>query len=245
MNLGDRMKLYEKQFDNKLLPLLPLMARLDGQCFHSFTKGLEKPFDINLSNLMIATAEFLLLKNHALVAYTQSDEITLLFYKEENIDGYFANRILKLASILASQASAFFNVNLPKYLPNKIDLFPVFDCRVWNVPNKIEATNTFLWRELDATRNSITAAAQAVYNHKELHGKSSADKHEMLWQKGINWNDYPDFFKKGVYLRKRIVPVRMELPPLIKIINRVDVIFDDAKPEIDNEPSNSAETNFA
>lgn len=245
MNLGDRMKLYESQFDNKLLPLLPLMARLDGQCFHSFTKGLEKPFDINLSNLMIATAEFLLLKNHALVAYTQSDEITLLFYKEENLDSYFANRICKLSSILASQASAFFNINLSNYLPNKSNLLPIFDCRVWNVPNKIEAVNNLLWRELDATRNSITSAAQSVYSHKELQNKSSSDKHEMLWQKGINWNDYPNFFKRGIYLRKRVVPVKMELPPLVKIINRVEVIFDDAKPEIEDESSNSPKTNFA
>jgi tRNA(His) 5'-end guanylyltransferase len=72
-----------------------------------------------------------------------------------------------------------------------------FDCRVWNVPSRVEAYNTFVWRNNDAARNSISMVAQSLYSHKELHGMSSSDKQEMLFQKGINWSDYNKSLKNG------------------------------------------------
>jgi len=160
-----------------------------------------------------------------------------------------------MISDLAAMCSVFFNRELPKYLPEKVDKMPRFDCRVYNVPTLDEAVNSFLWREQDATKNSISMAAQSVFSHRELMNKNGSDKQEMLFQKGINWNDYPAFFKRGTYVqRKRVLtpfsleeieklPIkhnarkdpnyvierwivdRVNLPPLSKIENKSDVII--------------------
>ena len=174
---------------------------------------------------------------------------------------YFDGRLFKMLTDLSAMASVFFNRELPKYLPEKIDKMSRFDCRVYNVPTLDEAVNSFLWRENDATKNSISMAAQSVYSHNELENKNGSDKQEMLFQKGINWNDYPSFFKRGTYVqRKRVfttfspeeieklpakhnarkdpeyqierwVVDKVELPPLSQIINKVDVIIWGKDPE--------------
>lgn len=111
-----------------------------------------------------------------------------LFYLYETL---FKGKVFKLTSILASLSTGFFNKNISNFLPEKSDLMPVFDCRVFNLPNVSEVVNYFNWREQDATKNSISMAAQAFYSHKELMGKNGSQKQEMLFQKGVNWNDYP------------------------------------------------------
>ena len=129
------------------------------------------------------------------------------------------------------------------------------------MPNKTEAVNVLIWRELDATRNSISMAAQSQFSHNQLMKKSCNEMQEMLFQeKNINWNDYPDFFKRGTYIRRKevstpftaeeieklplkhnartnpgLVVVRhvvdsISLPPLTKISNREDVVFNGAEP---------------
>lgn len=205
-SLGDRMKQYESaETGRRLMPLLPALARLDGRAFHSFVRGLEKPFDTRLSHLMIDTATFLVRETNAVVAYTQSDEITLAWVAEEyDSQIFFGGRIQKMTSVLAAMCSAYFNRTLPAFLPPAFaERLPVFDCRVWNVPNLEEAANTFLWRELDATKNSVAMAARAYYAHAELHDNTGAEMQELLWKKGVNWNDYPTFFKQGTYIRRR------------------------------------------
>lgn len=202
-NLGDRMKQYESQTcDIKLIPKLPIIARLDGKGFSKFTKGLKRPFDERLSKLMIETTKYLVSETNANCGYTQSDEITLMWYSED-YQSYFGGRIFKIIGDLSSSASIFFNRELIKYLPEKADKMPKFDCRVYNVPNLEEATNSFVWREMDATKNSISMAAHDYYSHKQLQNKSGKEKQEMLFQKGINWNDYPDFFKKEPMFKER------------------------------------------
>lgn len=79
---------------------------------------------------------------------------------------------------------------------------PVFDCRVWQVPSKEEAINNFMWRELDAKKNSISMSARTYYSHDELHGKTADEMQEMLWQKGVNWNNYPNFSSDGHILQE-------------------------------------------
>jgi tRNA(His) 5'-end guanylyltransferase len=253
---GNRMKDYENQTCGiNLIPRIPVIARLDGKGFSKFTKGLNRPYDERLSNLMVETVKYLVKETNANCGYTQSDEITLVWYTDR-IDSaiYFNGRLFKMISDLAAMCSVFFNRELPKYLPEKADKMPRFDCRVYNVPNLDEAVNSFLWREQDATKNSISMAAQSVFSHRELMNKNGSDKQEMLFQKGINWNDYPAFFKRGTYVqRKRVltpftsdeieklpakhnarkdlnyvierwVVDRVELPPLSKIENKSDVI---------------------
>lgn len=253
---GDRMKFYENQTCGiKLLPRIPVIARLDGKGFSKFTKGLKRPYDERLSMLMIELTKYLVKETNANCGYTQSDEITLMWYVDDPKSSiYFDGRYFKMVSDLSAMASVFFNKKLVEYLPEKSDKWPRFDCRVFNVPTLDEAVNTFLWREQDATKNSITMAASAFYSHKQLHKKNGSEKQEMLFEKGINWNDYPAFFKRGTYVqRKRIlrkftsdeleklpkkhiarkdpdlmierwVVDRIDLPPLMKINNKVDVI---------------------
>src|ERR1700678_949770 len=147
-DLGGRMKRYEAaEAGRRLMPLLPALARLDGRAFHSFVRGLARPFDSRLSELMIDTATFLVRETSATVGYTQSDEITLAWVPDAlDTQVFFDGRIQKMTSTLAALCAAYFNRRLPAFLPSEFaDRMPVFDCRVWNVPTFEEAANTFLW----------------------------------------------------------------------------------------------------
>lgn len=264
MDIGDRMKLYESyETGRKCLPYLPVFARLDGKAFHTFTRGMERPYDINLTNLMQDTLVYLMRETNALVGYTQSDELTLMFYSDEfDSQIFFDGKIFKMCSVLASYCSVYFNKQLVQYFPEKAEStnLPVFDCRVWQVPNKDEACNVFLWRQMDATRNSIEMSAQALYSHKQLHKKNCDELQEMIFQKGINWNDYPSFFKRGSFYIRKIVEtpftpdevaelppqhdyfknpelvvkrsriVNVDMPPIQKLLNREGVFFDSQDP---------------
>lgn len=255
--LGDRMKMYESQTTKyRLIPLLPVMARLDGKGFSKFTKGLKRPYDERLSKLMVETTKYLVAETNANCGYTQSDEITLCWYNNDiKSQSYFNGKVFKILTELSSMCSVFFNEKLSEYLPEKVGKRPRFDCRVWNVPTLDEAVNTFLWREFDATKNSISMAAQSVYSHNQLEGKNGSEKQEMLFQKGIKWNDYPSFFKRGTYVQRKVrtgkltieelekLPPKhnarknpdlvierkyvetLDLPPLSKVVNKIDVII--------------------
>ena len=265
--LGDIMKSFENQTcGSKMIPLIPVIARLDGKGFSKFTKGLKRPFDERLSRLMIETTKYLVKETNANCGYTQSDEITLVWYSsslESKI--YFDGRLFKMVSDLSAMCSVYFNRELPKYLPEKVELLPRFDCRVFTVPTLDWAVNAFLWREKDATKNSITMAASEYYSHNFLMNKRSGEKQELLFQKGINWNDYPTFFKRGTYIqRKRVMtkytteeleklPAKhharknpdleierwvvdsVDLPPLGGIENKVDVIIYGKEPILKSE----------
>lgn len=209
-DLGDRMKLYESlHTSDKLLPHVPVIARIDGRAFHSFTKGLLRPYDIGLSTLMIETTKFLVEETHAILGYTQSDEISLLWYSEKpETQQIFSGKVFKIVSGLASLATYYFNAN-KQGLPDTHQKMALFDCRVFNTPNLMEAHNYFLWRELDCTKNAISMASASYYSHNELLGKNGSQKQEMLFKKGINFNDYPEFFKAGTYVRKKKALERM------------------------------------
>ncbi len=256
------MKEYESaEAGRRLLPLLPVCARIDGKGFSRFTQHLARPFDARLSRLMVDTTRALVEETQALAGYTQSDEISLLWYSADPKTLVFLDRrVQKLTSILASLATARFNAALPSAIPEKKAGDALFDCRVWSVPTREEAANTFLWRERDATKNSISMAARTVYSHAELQDRSGREMQELLFQKGINWNDYPPFFKRGTFvLRRRVerpftaeelealpprhearsnpalvvqrVEVRaVELPPFGRLTNRVGVLFDGEEP---------------
>lgn len=202
--MGDRMKRYEmEEAGRRMMPRLPIMARLDGRAFHTFTRGLERPFDARFSLCMIETMKHLVKRFHATLAYTQSDEIQLVWLNEDPMaQMQFDGRYQKWVSLLASCASVAFYKEVQKSLPQKAHLDPEFDCRVWQVPDEQEVFHNFLWREQDATTNSLQMAAQSHYSHKQLHLKSGPLLHDMLWDKGINWNNYPAFFKRGTYARR-------------------------------------------
>lgn len=260
--LGDRCKFYEQEFaPRKLFDSLPVICRLDAKGFHNFTKGLQRPSDPGLKQLMKNTTKFLVEMTNARVGYTQSDEITLLMYNDsQDTQGFFDYKRDKINSVLAASASVFFNKGLVEYLPSKIGQSPVFDSRCFNVPSQKEAVAAVLWRVRDCVKNSITMAASCYYSHNELHLKNSAQKQELLWQKGINWSAYAMDFKEGSFFQrvKRIgtfsaeeleaLPEKhkarsdpsltferssvesIDMPPFEKITNKVDVLFYGAKP---------------
>ncbi len=262
-DFGDRMKFYEgKETKRQLIPMLPICVRLDGNKFSKFTKGLRRPYDERLSKLFVETTKYLVELSGAKIGFTESDEISLILNSDSFKSQTFLNgKIHKLNSILSSNATAFFNANIHKYIPNWSNM-ATFDCRVWNVPNKIEAVNAILWREQDASKNSISMAASHYYSHKELQHKNSSEKQDMLMAKGINWNDYPSFFKRGVFVQSktiekkyttdeldklplkhnarmnpnevytRNVMTEIDMPIFSTVVNRVGVVFDKEKPKI-------------
>ena len=96
-SLGTRMKEYESRYTDELLPLIPVICRLDGKAFHTFTYDLKRPYDVNLSNLMRATTIGLVQETNALIGYTQSDEITLIWQMHDHkSDIYMKGRIQKI-----------------------------------------------------------------------------------------------------------------------------------------------------
>lgn len=199
--LGDRVKRYElEEAGRRMVPRHPILARLDGRAFHTFTRGLARPYSKGLSQSMINTMLRLVNDWNATLGYTQSDEILLYWANTDpKAEMQFDGRYQKWVSLLAADCTLEFYKQVQKLLPEKSDRSPKFDCRVWQVPNEEEVYHNFLWREDDASVNSIQMAAQAQFSHKELHRRGWFDLNQMLFDRGINWNDYPAFFKRGTY----------------------------------------------
>ena len=231
-NLGDRMKTYENVTRTYLTRRTPVIIRIDGKAFHSFTRGFEKPFDNILVKTMQQTMKHLCENIEGCVlGYTQSDEITLVLcdYKKLTSQAWFDNNIQKICSVSASMATMAFNlafrqnvkewdvdcyadmdvtclsrsrvqydrsrVQYDKYV-SKFDT-AMFDSRVFNIP-KEEVNNCLLWRQQDATRNSIQSVAQANFSHRQLECKNCKELQKILLQeKGIDWNTYPTYLKRG------------------------------------------------
>ncbi len=261
-DLGDRMKHYEGlESSRRFIPLLPICARIDGRSFSNFTRGMERPYDPTMQLMMIQVAEYLVYRTGSRMGYTQSDEISLVWLQERyDAELFFDGKIHKLHSVLAAMATAKFHqlchLNGGEYAKRAEGLLPAFDCRVFQVPNKVEASNVFLWREQDAAKNAISMAARHYYSHAELQGKSGPEMQELMFQKGVNFNDYPPAFKRGTFIKriveertisegeaatmgipyipgqlyKRAIVRSMEMPIFSKVINRPGVVFDGAEP---------------
>jgi tRNA(His) 5'-end guanylyltransferase len=208
-SLGTRMKTYEEVSKNKLLRRTPVIIRLDGKAFHTFTKRQSikdgcrgDPFSVIMHNNMSATALGLARTiQTAAFVYHQSDEISILLKDWENLntEAWFDGQVQKITSISASVATMLFNRShsLVEHIENCSEV-PLFDARVFNVP-KEEVVNYFVWRQQDATRNSINMLAQYHFSHKELQGKNVNEVQDMMMlQKGVNWNDLESWKKRGV-----------------------------------------------
>lgn len=222
--LGDRMKNnYENRYRFYLTRRTPVIIRVDGNAFHTFTKGLEKPFDADFMWVMQQTCLNLCENIQGCVGgYVQSDEISLLLidYQTIETDAWFDYNLQKVTSLAAARATMFFNAAVAEsVLPRAFGLYrgvwdsklhkAMFDARAFNIP-KEEVCNYFIWRQKDATRNSIQAAGQAVFSHSELEHKSQADIQEMLFQKGINWNNYSIPEKRGSFVRRYTETIERE-----------------------------------
>jgi tRNA(His) guanylyltransferase len=205
-DIGFRMKRnYESVTQSHLPRRTYAIIRLDGKAFHQYTRGCERPFDARLMQRMDHTAIRLCEEIHhgTRFAYTQSDEISLLLTDFDTVHTapWLGGNVQKIVSISASMATAFFNAAPGE---RHTDEPAVFDSRVFTIPDPTEVFNYFVWRQQDASRNSILMAAQSKFPHSQLHGKGYNELQEMLWQEhGINWNDYPEGFKRGRFIEPK------------------------------------------
>lgn len=259
---GDRMKAYEGvEAKRRLTQGMPICVRLDGRSFSRFTRGFAKPFDPALNGAMREACRHLVEQTHALVGFVQSDEINLILEDagpESSV--IFDRRVQKIASVFASMATISFALALSRTHPDIVSKrMPVFDGRVWEVPSRIEAANTLLWRAQDARKNAVLSAAHVHIGHKRMHGKRQRELIKMMQDAGVDFADaYPAEDRFGVFYRRnaRVVTLtpaelaripekhrpptgeamRTRIEPFLagmffgEIQNRVEVIFDGAEP---------------
>lgn len=253
-DFGNRMKAYEAvETERRLDPGLPIYARIDGRAFSTFTRGMERPFDLRMTEAMIETTRFLVEKSHARIGYTQSDEISIVWLAALESDTFFSGKIQKMVSVLASMAAAKFATVIPAEFAGRL---PHFDCRVFQLPSRDEAANVFLWRAMDARKNAISMVAQSEFSPRALFKKRQADMLAMLADRGIEFEGFPAAFTRGTFVRRgtslralteeelaRIPeayrptePVLrssvevIDMPPFNRVKNRAEVVFDAAAP---------------
>ena len=241
-NLGDRMKeSYENRSKTFLTRRIPVIIRIDGKSFHTFTRGMKKPFDDILIEAMQQTMKYLCENIQGCVlGYTQSDEITLVLtdYSTPTTDAWFDYNVQKIVSVSASMATLAFNkffldnvdiyrleawdgisgykketdIDYIKKMLNKVKTGAMFDSRAFSIP-KDEVVNCLIWRQQDATRNSIQSVGQTYFSQKQLNKKTCDEIQDMLFtEKGINWNDLKTIYKRGSCCYKQQVEREVILP---------------------------------
>ena len=201
-DLDKQMRVYETAHDHRILPGLWIVARLDGRNFTRLCRervNFDAPFDERFREMMIAvTAHLMDCGFKVIYGYTQSDEISLLF--DQDVD-MFGRKMRKYDSILAGEASAKFSLLLGD--------IGSFDCRLSQLPNKETVVNYFRWRSEDAHRNSLNSHCYWLLRKENvdareatvlLEGKTVAEKNELLFSRGINFNDLPAWQKRGIGL---------------------------------------------
>ena len=217
MKIDDRMKRYEQPTRAFLTPRMPAILRVDGRSFHTYTKGFEKPFDIDVMKCMEAVAVALCKQvSTAKLAYGQSDEVSVLMvdYARHDTQQYFDGEVSKICSICASIATLAFNEQMEmcrmsydiddsrSALMRKKSMKAMFDARVFSVP-KEDVANYFVWRRQDAVRNSISSLGQAHFSHKQMHGLKTPEIISKLQsEKSIDWHALHWRSKEGFYLCK-------------------------------------------
>lgn len=225
-SLGTRMKAYEAVPKNFLMRRTPVIIRIDGKAFHTFTKclpGLDpalerSPFSNYMHEAMVFTTKKLVENIQCCVlGYTQSDEISLLLrdYDDLETQSWFGNNLQKMVSVSASIATAAFNHDFSECRESHtFSQYALFDARAYNIP-KEEVANYFIWRQQDASRNSVQMLGHYHFSQKEMHGKSNPEVQDMLMlQKGVNWNDVDTWAKRGtcVVARESGVEIDEQIP---------------------------------
>lgn len=224
-DLDKMMRVYETSLDQYVMPGVYIVARIDGRSFTKLTKEtlqLEKPFDMRFRDAMMATVEHLMNSGFKIIyGYTESDEISLLFDLEEKS---FNRKVRKMNSILAGEASAMFTL--------QTGTLAAFDCRICPLPDIGKVVDYFRWRSEDALRNSLNAycywrlrelgKSQAEAT-REVSGLSVAEKNELLFRSGINFNNIPAWQKRGVgfyYEEYEKEAVDRKSNELVKVVKR-------------------------
>jgi tRNA(His) 5'-end guanylyltransferase len=205
--LGDKVKALEnvansQQFSSDAF----LLARVDGRAFHTFTKGMAKPFDGWLLDAMITATTIVSVDLKPRLAYVQSDEATFSWRCSTGVDVLpFNGRVQKLCSLTAALFTAAFIDSLVKTNPNRyieLNRVPAFDCRIWEVPSYQDQYDAFTWREKDAVKNAVSTAACTVATARELAGLKHRERLDILKQRGFDWDGLPNSYKHGAYVRR-------------------------------------------
>jgi len=198
--LDKKMRVFETSHDLRVLPEVYIVVRVDGRSFTRLTKEtrqFDTPFDTCFRDYMVETVKHLMVCGFKVVyGYTQSDEISLLLHKDDDL---FGRKARKVISIFAGEASSKFTLLLG-------DL-ACFDARVSELPTKALVVDYFRWRSEDASRNALNSHCYWLLRKngksaKEatdyLSGISVADKNELLFQNGVNFNNVPNWQKRGI-----------------------------------------------
>jgi len=199
--LDTRMRVFETANERCVLPGVYAVARLDGRSFTRLTKeehDFEAPFDPRFRDMMVETTRYLMGETGMSFAYgyTQSDEVSLLFSPS---DQSFGRKLRKLGSVLAGEASAKFT--------SLLGSIAAFDCRLSQLPSQALVLDYFRWRSADAHRNSLSAHCYWILRKSgaspgeataRLEGRSAAEKNELLFSRGINFNELPLWQRRGV-----------------------------------------------
>jgi tRNA(His) 5'-end guanylyltransferase len=199
-DLDAKMRRFETAHDHCVLPGIFMVARLDGRGFTRLTKEVHKfeaPFDERFRDHMAVVVQHLVSADFRIVyGYTQSDEISLLFHRDADL---FDRKTRKLDSILAAEASAVFSLRL--------GAVGCFDCRISQLPTEELVRDYFRWRQEDATRNALNAHCYWLLRRdgqsqraatEALLNLSTADKNELLFRRGTNFNRIPAWQKRGL-----------------------------------------------
>ena len=245
--LAARMKGYEAVYKNVLPIRTPTLIRCDGRAFRNFTKGFKRPFSKLFRHCMIEAAKHMC-RNipNTEIAYTQSDEITLLLVeKGENTESWYSKRLNKLLSVSASICTNGFNKALYNAITNKSYINPFtdqttklddsilnhiytkvfqaeFDCTAFSLP-EFEVNNAFIFRQRDAVRNAIHQVAHCYFSTKELEGVNSGEVIEKLKnERNFNWNEVPIYFQRGVCVFKENFTIE-DKPDVVRTRWNVDL----------------------
>jgi tRNA(His) 5'-end guanylyltransferase len=219
--LGDELKHHENIESSRSGAIgQPVVVRVDGVGFSKFTRGFSRPFDARIAEAMDEACVAVIERVQPVLGYTQSDEITFVFWDPLNEIAY-GGRLQKLASVCAAVATGAFLKAAQRLFPERVEAFtPIFDGRAHALDYELAAKNVE-WRELDARRNAVSMAAHAVFGHSPLNGKSPADMKEMLAVEGIDYmSDYPERFKRGAFFRRRKVLMERTPEELARIPER-------------------------
>ncbi|MFH1603339.1 MAG: tRNA(His) guanylyltransferase Thg1 family protein [Pseudomonadota bacterium] len=197
--LGDRMK---RQYEDRTRFMLPrrtyTILRADGKAFHTYTRHCKKPHDTRLATCLdIAAIALCREVQGALIGYVQSDEISVVLqdFALISTEAWFDGNLQKMVSVGASTVTAAFNVAAQEA---RLSPLAMFDCRAFVIPDPVEVENYLIWRQQDATRNSIQGLAQVNFSPKRLLGVNTSQMQEMLFTEyGLNWNDLPSDQKRG------------------------------------------------
>jgi tRNA(His) guanylyltransferase len=225
--LGNRMKGYEEVSRYQLMKRAPVIVRVDGKAFHTFTKKCNKPFDDRIINCMVNAAKAVAEEMQGFKAgYVQSDEATFVLtdYDDVHTQGWLGYKLNKMVSVSAALMTAYFNVFWRAAAGMGYDgRLALFDSRAFNVPRE-EVVNNLLWRANDWERNSLQMYCRSIFSHKQLMNKNRQDMHEMLHDKSKNWStDLTNQEKNGTFLIKRVGGEALE-PFMRGIEERHDIL---------------------